>query len=123
MLYPNFLYTKKKCLTVLRRTAGSYDDNGRYVEGTETPIKVEANVQPASKWGDVQRLPEGERSRPMLVMYTADVIRIRQEGENGWDGDLLEWIDGQTYEAFDLRQYRMGTLNHDKVLLVRVERT
>lgn len=88
MLKPPFLATGKTTLTIIRPTAGTYDDNGRYVAGSTTTFPIIANVQPGLKFNDTQYLAEGERGRLAVRVYTGTEIRARKEGEQN-SGTLI----------------------------------
>lgn len=123
MLKPPFWATGRTTLTITRKTAGTYV-NGRYVEGTTSTQEITANVQPGLKWNDIQYLPEGERGRKSLRVYTDFPLRTRQEGPDGHDADRFVWTDGHTYEVNVLcHSYEMGVLNHTKAICSRVEVT
>lgn len=123
MLKPPFLSVGKVTLTITRKTAGTLDDNGRYVEGSSTTFTTEANVQPGLKFNDTQFLPEGERGRLALRVYCYDNLRARKEGSAGYDADRFVWTDGRTYVVRWSHQYRMGVLNHCKAIAVAEEVT
>lgn len=124
MLKPPFLAVGKVTLTILRRGAGAYV-LGRYVEDSaSTEIEITANVQPGLKWNDLQHLPEGERGRKSLRVYTDFPLRTRQEGAGGHDADRFVWTDGHTYEVNILcHRYEVGPLQHTKAICSRVEVT
>ena len=80
MLTPRFLSVGSVCLTVKRKTAGSYV-NSRWQEGTETTIKIKANVQPNLSGRDVRTLPEGDRSKKTIKLYTTSDLVMAEQGE------------------------------------------
>lgn len=121
MLKPPFLATKSIPLIIVRKTAGSYID-GRYVEGTTSSFTIRANVQPGLKFNDTQYLPEGERGRLAVRVYTDSEIRARKEGANGYDADEFEY-EGHTYVIRWCHFYAMGVLNHWKAIAVAKEVT
>ena len=119
----SFLLTKKKKLVVSRSDQGTFE-NGRYTPATPKQIIVEANVQPTTKWNDRIILEPGDRSRPMLKVYSVCPLRMVKEGPNGWAADTFVWQeDGQTYEIKAVHPYQMGVMDHYKCIAVRVERT
>ena len=65
-LTPGFLLTKKIPLTLIRSNAGSYVD-GVWVEGTETNVEIQVNIQPL-KEAELLILPEADRSRQWWKM-------------------------------------------------------
>ena len=89
MLTPRFLSVGSVCLTVKRKTAGSYV-NSRWQEGTETTIKIKANVQPNLSGRDVRTLPEGDRSKKTIKLYTTSDLVMAEQGEL-LEGDKVLW--------------------------------
>lgn len=121
MLTPQFLTTKSISVTVTRKTPGTYI-NGRYTEGTSTNLTITANIQPGLKMNDTQYLPEGERGRRAIRIYTASEIRTRKEGTSGYDADEITY-QGSVYVVRWCHHYAMGTLNHFKAIAVEKEAT
>lgn len=118
MLKPNFLLTKKIPLTVLRSTQGSYVD-GEWVEGTETSIPVEVNIQPFRD-SELMLLPEADRSKEWYKLYCADELRTAKQGASGWEADEFIW-EGDRYKVMKSKYYSMGILDHWKIHAARVE--
>lgn len=119
MLKPNFLLTKKIPLTILRSTQGSYV-GGEWVEGTETSIPVEVNIQPF-KDEDLLLLPESDRSREWYKLFCADEIRMDKQGVAGWQADEFI-LDGDRYKVMKVKPYdKMGILNHYRATAARLE--
>jgi len=119
---PGFLLTGKTTLTIKRTSAGSYV-NGRWVDGTTVAPAptITANVQPANT-RDLLLLPESERTKEWVKVYTTDLIRNLREGVNGWAADEFTW-NGDTYRVMRVKRYQMGVLDHYKALAARVELT
>lgn len=122
MLNPPLLLVGRVTLDVTRTTATTYV-NGRAVPGTSEVVQVIANVQPVLKSTDTIMLPEADRSKAVLKVYTkGESLRQLREGDAGWAADRFEW-DGVTYEVMKVIDYRMGVMNHYKALCSRVEVT
>lgn len=120
MLKPNFLLTKKISLTVYRKTQGSYV-NGDWVEGTESQIIREMNVQPLKPY-ELMQLPESERTRAWVKAYCAEDLRTSKEGTGGYGADEFVW-NGDRYEVMKIDPHGMGILDHTKAYCARVELT
>ena len=118
MLQPGFLLTKKIPLDLLRKTAGSYVD-GEWVEGTETNIPIEVNIQPL-KEAELLLLPEADRGRQWWKMYSASEIRMDKQGASGWAADEFVY-QGDRYKVMKVENTMMGILNHFKALAARME--
>ena len=122
MLNPPLLLVGKVTLDVTRTTKPTYVA-GRIVEGTSTTVQVQTNVQPVLKSTDTLLLPESDRSKAVLKVYTdGDELRQLKEGDNGWAADRFMW-DGDLYEVMKVISYKMGVMNHSKALCSRVELT
>lgn len=122
MRYPPLLLTGSVMLDVIRRDA-EIIVRGSPVPGAESIVQVVCNVQPVLKSTDTYLLPEGDRSRATLKIYTKGApIRQRKEGVDGWAADRFYW-EGELYEVMKVINYRMGVLDHYKALCARVELT
>lgn len=122
MLYPPLLSVGQTTLEVTRRQAATYD-RGRPVPGAETIVEVVCNVQPVLKASDTMLLPEADRSKACLKVYTqGGEMKALKEGGGGWAADRFEW-QGDLYEVMKVINYAMGVLNHYKAICMRVELT
>lgn len=122
MLYPPLLATRHVTLDVTRREAATIV-RGRPVPGAETQVLVVGNVQPILKSSDTIILPEADRSKACLKVYTkGSEMKALREGGNGWAADRFIW-EGDLYEVMKVINYRMGVLNHYKAICMRVELT
>jgi hypothetical protein len=120
MLKPNFLLTKKVSIDIIRQTQGSYV-NGDWVEGTETTVPTEVNIQPL-KDSEILLLPESERTKEWYKLYSAEELRTAKEGTGGYGADSFTW-NGDNYRVMKARRYQMGTLDHWKCLAARIPLT
>lgn len=122
MLYPPLLSTGRVTLDITRRTSTTYV-NGRPVPGTDSLVQVVCNVQPVLKSSDTIILPEADRSKACLKIYTkgAELFSLK-EGPNGHAADQFIW-QGDKYEVMKVINYAMGVLNHYKAICMRVELT
>lgn len=124
MLQPQFLSTGKVQLFINRveENTEQYVD-GRYVPSESTErLCIEANVQPRLTTRELYLLPEGDRTKDSIKVYTAFTLRGRREGDSPIDADTFTW-DGATYEVVVAHTYQMGVLNHTKALAIRRELT
>lgn len=122
MLNPPLLQVGKVTLDVIRTDPATYN-MGRIVPGASTTVQVVANVQPVQKSTDTMLLPEADRSRAVIKVYTQGAaLRQLKEGLGGWTADRFMW-DGDLYEVMKVIDYKMGVLNHYKALCQRVELT
>lgn len=122
MLHPPLLATGQVTLDVTRREAATIV-RGRPVRGAETQVPVVGNVQPILKSSDTILLPEADRSKACLKVYTkGGEMKALREGGNGWAADRFVW-EGDLYEVMKVINYRMGVLNHYKAICMRIELT
>lgn len=118
MLQLSFLLTKKIPLDLLRKTAGSYVD-GEWVEGAESVVPIEVNIQPL-KEAELMLLPEADRGKQWWKMYSASEIRMDKQGTSGWSADEFVY-QGDRYKVMKVENYQMSILNHYKALAARME--
>lgn len=122
MRNPPLFLVGRTTLEVIRRTSKT-TVRGRSVDGEESIVCVVCNVQPILKSSDTLLIPEGDRSKACLKVYTkGDPILSLKEGGNGYDADRFYW-QGDLYEVMKVINYDMGVLNHFKAICMRVELT
>lgn len=108
MSKPQFLLVKKKPVVFTRREPSRYV-NGRLVPGAEVQLTIEANIHPFSDY-QVSIMPEADRTKDWLWVFSAEELRLKKEGPNGHGADTFEWL-GDTYEIMKVAQYDMGILD------------
>lgn len=123
MLNPPLQLVGSVTLDVFRRKAMVLV-RGRSVEDPEPEtVQVVGNVQPILKASDTRLLPEADRSKACLKVYTrGGEMKSLKEGGNGWAADRFMW-QGDMYEVMKVINYEMGVLNHYKAICMRVELT
>lgn len=122
MLVPPLLATHNTTLDVIRTSADTYV-KGRPIKGVSETVKVVCNVQPILSSTDTRLLPEADRTKACLKVYTkATEMRQLKEGKDGWAADRFMW-QGDMYEVMRSINYAMGILNHWKCICMRVELT
>lgn len=116
---PQFLLTNHTPVEVVRNSPikGEYVD-GEWVEGPKITFTIEANVQPMSNW-DLLQMPESERTKEWIKIYSAEEIRKAVEGPGGHEADHILW-DGEVYRVMKLKSYKMGVLDHWHGMAARV---
>ncbi len=86
-----------KSIKLFRQSATTMN-KGRSVAGAETETTINASWQPATEQ-DLMKLPEGERNRRVLKVYTdADNELLEQNDTTKTPADQLE-IKGLRYEV------------------------
>lgn len=118
MSIAQFSLVKKVPVTILRHSEGSYID-GEWVEGVQQRIIIQANIHPFSDY-QVSILPESDRTRSWMWLFTADLVRQKKEGTEGYGADRFMW-DGDLYEVMKTQNFRMGVRDHFEAKCARVE--
>lgn len=113
---PPFFLTRHVFIDVIRIGEGRYE-NYRWVEGEEEVLNIKANVQPA-KFKDLQMLPESERTKEYIKVFTVDPLRTIKEGKDGHGADIILW-NGNRYRVVQVKNYEMGVLDHYKAICAR----
>jgi len=120
MSIAQFSLVRKVPITILRHSEGTFVD-GDWVEGPETEVVVQANVHPFSDY-QVSILPESDRSRSWMWMFTSDLVRQKKEGVGGYGADRFLW-DGDMYEVMKTQNFKMGVQDHFEIQAARIELT
>jgi len=120
MSIAQFSLVRKTPVTILRHSQGYYL-NGDWVEGVEQQVVIQANVHPFSDY-QVMLLPESDRTKSWMWLFTADLVRQKKEGVGGWGADRFMW-DGDLYEVMAVQNFRMGVVDHREIKAGRVEVT
>jgi hypothetical protein len=118
--YPTFALTHSTEVGIRRKGEGSYVD-GEWVESPETLITIEANVQPV-QFREIMMMPESERTKEWIKIYSVSEIRTAVEGPGGWEADFVDW-DGYSYRVMKSKKYVMGILDHYCAYAAREPRT
>lgn len=120
MSIAEFSLVRKTPVTVLRHVQGHYEE-GEWIEGAEQSVTIQANVHPFSDY-QVMMLPESDRTKSWVWLFTADTVRQKREGSGGYDADRFVWL-GDTYEVRMVQNFVMGVRDHFEAKCVRVELT
>ena len=113
---PKFRLVGKVPVTIKRIGEGFWE-GGRWKEGAAETIEIEANVQPATMQ-TLLTLPESERTKQAIRVFSVEEIRTAREGEDGWQADIIEW-NNDTYRVMKVENYVMGVLDHFHAVAVR----
>lgn len=108
-------------VVVTRKVGGEYV-NGIWVKPNPTTLTITANIQPVIKSTEVSLLPEGDRSKEVVKLYTTTQLFQRREGSSPIEGDLISW-NGKTFEVVKVVNFQMGILDHYRAVCVRKEIT
>lgn len=108
-------------ITVNRSSGGTWV-KGVYRPNASAPVVIKANIQPILKSTETMLMPEGDRSKEMIKVYTVAPLIQRTEGVSPLQGDTFVF-DGKTWEVMKVISYKMGVLDHFKSICVRRELT
>ena len=120
MSIPRFSLVKKLPLDIVREGQGRYV-RGEWVEGEKGIVTIQANVQPFSDY-QTMMLPEADRSKSWLWVFTASELRIKKEGADAHGPDRFQW-ECEWYECIKVARYKMGILDHVECKAARIELT
>jgi hypothetical protein len=120
MSVADFSLVKKTPVTIVRQSQGQYVD-GEWVDGTETSIVIQANVHPFSDY-QVMMMPESDRTKSWVWLFTSSDVRQKKEGPGGYGADRFSWL-GDIYEVMMVQTFVMGVRDHREAKCVRIELT
>lgn len=116
---PQFLLTHKVPVQVKRFGEGEWVD-GYFVNGVETTLDIEANVQPL-RGHELLTLPEADRTKESIKVYCVETLKTVDEvGQK--KADVIIWED-KRWQATRTMTYRMGVLDHTKTICFRLPET
>lgn len=101
--------------TFKRRAATTYT-NGKAVLGAESDVVLDGSLQPMNS-RDVLLLPEGQRTRENLKLYT-DTQLFPAEKETGRPADRLT-IGSSVYEVTGIEMWTLTDIPHYKAILTK----
>ena len=110
----------KKAFKLTRRTATTFV-KGRAVKGSATTTDEEGSVQ-ALRQEELLQLPEGQRNRGAIVIYTETTLPLYTLNEvTNVPADIIEY-NGQLYEVQIAEGWDYLGLKHNRSVATRVER-
>lgn len=108
----------QQAVTLTRYAASTRGADGRATPGATTITTIYASVQPTSG-RDLERLPEGLRSRESRTAYTSSPVATADQ-VLGIQADRIT-VDGSTFEVYQVQAWpSSGPLPHYKVLLLEL---
>lgn len=105
--------------TIVRYSEGHYE-KGRWVEGEEVEHKILANIQPSFSWKMVQLLPEGDRDKDMVAIYSNMWLHASRSGEESTKGDILLYRGTRWRIVLSLPYGNFG--EHCEAIAVRMDK-
>lgn len=112
-----FQLTHSIPVEVKRFSPGVYV-KGVWQDGVAEVIPIFANVQPL-KGHELVTMPESDRTKDWIKLYTVTPLYPVKEGEESHSGDVVMW-EGNEYQVVKVFPYKMGVLDHIKVLACRL---
>ena len=120
MSTPLFSRVGKVNTTVTRSNGGGYV-LGKWTLLPTTNIYITANIQPNPTFNQMRTLPEGDRTKQAIAIYSKQELFMAEEGTaNPKKADIVDW-DGKKWEVKVSITYKMGILNHCEAVAVRLD--
>lgn len=107
----------RRPLTVQRKTAGAYDDDGLFVEGAVSTLTIHASVQPLTGEA-LQALPEAQRTIEGYSLYTDSTLHVASQ-DLGTTADVVT-INGVAFTVQRQQAWGNGIINHNAYVVQKV---
>jgi hypothetical protein len=107
----------RRPLTVQRKTAGTYEEDGLFVEGVESTLTIQASVQPATGKA-LQALPEAQRDLETYTLYTDTALNVASQ-DAGTTADIVS-INGVGFVVQRKSPWQNNIVNHNAYLVQKV---
>ena len=120
MLTPKLLGVKSVQIQVDRYGVGSWDGNGEWTDGLISTVYIKANIQPNLSGNMMRMLPEGDRSKQAIAIYSVEPLIMAEEGLQAKKADVVYW-SGYKWQVKAVMTYAMGILNHSESVAVRLD--
>jgi hypothetical protein len=107
----------RRPLTVQRKTAGTYEENGLFVEGVTSTLTIQASVQPLTGEA-LQALPEAQRTLEGYTLYTDATLNVASQ-DTGTTADAVA-INGVYFTVQRQQAWGNGVINHNAYVVQKV---
>ena len=100
-------------LTLIRQTAGGYNDDGVFIDGVSTELTISANVQPLNARELAQYtqiLPSGNRSAKLVKIYSATPLQLDVQ-TTGQTADVVLWRNN-AYKIVMAEEWQSNLISH-----------
>jgi hypothetical protein len=94
---------------------------GRWVDGSYVDTTIDVCPQPMST-DDLMLLPEGMRTKGAVKLYTLSLVKSADEASAVKTPPDEITYDGLVYQVQQTWKWRVGILDHYKVIAVRKEK-
>lgn len=121
MTVAQFSLVKKVPLQLTRTVSAGHREDGDWVEGETSVVTIQANVQPFSDY-QVYILPEADRSKNWLWVFSSSNMFQKKEGAVAREGDRFIW-NGEWYEVMKTQTFEMRVRDHTEAKAARIELT
>ena len=104
-------------VTVIRKDAGNYNDDGVFVNGTAQTMTIRANVQPLGNRGREQYthiLEGGNRTAQLVRVYTNAVLYPDSQ-TTGQAADVVLWR-GRAFKIIMAEEWQSNIISHFKYI-------
>ena len=106
-------------VTFIRKQSGSYV-NGDWVDGSTEELTLKCSVQPQSRPSTVMNLPEGDRNKSLIELYTDEFVSDGKSGDGMYAPDTFTW-NGSEYSVIKSLPWTTTRLAHYMVVAAKVE--
>jgi hypothetical protein len=84
-------------ITIERRAPGTFV-NGKLIQGSQTIVNSQANIQPATGT-DLDALPEGDRTKRIFRFYTRVSLQVGNRVLKVSDGVIFKIVNVKDYSS------------------------
>ena len=102
----------------IRYAAGSYT-KGQYSPGAETPIEIQASVQPLAG-RELDILPEGRKELESYKVYTTFELRAANQNNQTQSDEIT--LFGKSFEVIKVENWQNAVIPHYKALVTLKKR-
>lgn len=114
---PSFQLTNVVDITVKLYLLQTYKGRPQKVEVKPDPV-IEGNVQPL-KFQEIMMMPEADRTREWIKIYTTTPISTWKEPYEDGNLDIYVVWEGESYRVMKEKHYVMGVLDHHVIYCAR----
>lgn len=106
----------RKIISCIGKTGGTFNADGVWVEGTETPFEIVGDIQSLSTY-EISQLPEGRRLSKSFRIFS----ETKLNGIGNENPDIV-LIDGERYEVLATYPHQEhNVIDHYKMIIQKAE--
>lgn len=119
MRTPPYARVGRVNIAVDRPQQGAYL-HGEWIEPEVVSFITVGNIQPNLVWNQMQKLPEGDRSKNAIAIYCNKELLQAREGVLARKADIVHY-DCRKWEVKVSMMYRMGVLDHCEAVAIQLD--